>query len=202
MKPDEVMRSRWLNTLQKSGVPEVDLDDVNALLDDPQAGRQFAAEYSQDSYTQMLGQDCAIGDYIAKFKTMPSLASFSYQDRERLVSIIQDLSKKKEYKQETMHLAANLADRYLSISIQQGKSVPNLFCLGATVMLMAAKLEQPISPSFNRMIRLLPKSQQLQVEKQDLIDLEEQIMKALDFDFAYASPISFLERYQRLLSVD
>jgi len=38
MKPDEVMRSRWLSSLQKS-VPEVDLDDVNALFDDPQAGR-------------------------------------------------------------------------------------------------------------------------------------------------------------------
>ena len=74
--------------------------------------------------------------------------------------------------------------------------------LATVAILIAAKLEQPISPSFNRMIKLLPKSQQLQVEKQDLIDLEEQIMKALDFDFAYASPISFLERFQRLLSVD
>ena len=55
-----------------------------------------------------------------------------------------------------MHLAGNLADRYLSIALQQGKPVPNLFALGATVMLMAAKLEQPISPSFNRMLALLP----------------------------------------------
>jgi hypothetical protein len=38
MRPGEIMRSRWINSLQKS-VPEVDLDDVNALLDDPQAGR-------------------------------------------------------------------------------------------------------------------------------------------------------------------
>ena len=64
MKPDEIMKQRWLNTLQKS-VPEVDLDDVNALLDDPQAGRQFAAEYSQTSYTHMLSQEVAIGDYVA-----------------------------------------------------------------------------------------------------------------------------------------
>lgn len=89
----------------------------------------------------MLAQDYAIGDYIAKFRKMPSVASFSYQDRERLISIIQDLTKKKEYKQETMHLAGNLADRYLSIALSQGKPVPNLFALGATVMLMAAKLE-------------------------------------------------------------
>ena len=107
----------------------------------------------------MLSQDYAIGDYIAKFSSLPSVASFSYHDRERLISIIQDLTKKKEYKQETMHLASHLADRYLSISLSEGKSVPNLFALGATVMLMAAKLEQPISPSFNRMLALLPSSE-------------------------------------------
>lgn len=72
---------------------------------------------------------------------------------------MQDLSKKKEYKQETTHLAGSLADRYLSIILDEGKPVPNLFLLGATVMLMAAKLEQPISPSFNRMLALLPTSE-------------------------------------------
>ena len=84
---------------------------------------------------------------------------FDYSDRERLVSIIQDLHKKKEYKVETMHLAGAVADRYLSIIIARGKQVPNLFALAACVMLIAAKVEQPISPSFNRMIALLPHSE-------------------------------------------
>ena len=65
----------------------------------------------------MHEQDYAIGDYIAKFSKISTVVSFSYQDRERLISIIQDLTKKKEYKQETMHLAGNLADRYLSIAL-------------------------------------------------------------------------------------
>ena len=69
-------------------MPEVDLDDVNALLDDPQAGRQFAAEYSQTSYTYMLGQDVAIGDYLAQIEGKESVAKFSYLDRERLISIV------------------------------------------------------------------------------------------------------------------
>lgn len=54
---------------------------------------------------------------------------------------MQDLHKKKEYKQETLHLACSIADRYLSIILPQYKSVPNLFAFGACVMLMAAKLE-------------------------------------------------------------
>lgn len=150
----------------------------------------------------MLSQDYAIGDYIAKFSAMPSVASFSYQERERLISIIQDLTKKKEYKQETMHLAGNLADRYLSIALQQGKPVPNLFALGATVMLMAAKLEQPISPSFNRMLALLPSSEQSRITKQDIINLEEQILITLNFSLHAAGPIPFVERFQRLFGLD
>lgn len=98
----------------------------------------------------------AVGDYVAK---LPNSVAFTYQERECLISIVQDLTKKKDYKQETMHLAGNLADRYLSTILAQGKPVPNIYALGAIVMLMAAKLEQPISPSFNRMLSLLPKSE-------------------------------------------
>ena len=67
---------------------------------------------------------------------------------------------------------------------------------------MAAKLEQPISPSFNRMISLLPESQRHRLTKEELVELEEKIVLAFEFDFHYASPVTFLERYQRLFSVD
>ena len=52
------------------------------------------------------------------------------------------------------------------------------------------------------MIDILPEVQRKQISKQDLIDLEEKILRALNFDFNYSSPLIFLERYQRLLSVD
>lgn len=203
MAPRELMELRWLKSLQ-GGLPEVDIQDVHALLGDPQAGRQFAAEYSQSSYEEILTQDYAIGDYLRRQADASGAPSniFSYEDRERLVSIVQDLHKKKEYKVETLHLASSIADRYLSIILSKGKSVPNLFALGATVMLMAAKVEQPISPSFNRMIALLPQTEQRRISKQDLINLEEQILLTLEFQIHYVGPIPFLERYQRLLSLD
>merc|ERR1712151_966542 len=84
----------------------------------------------------------------------------------------------------------------------KGKKAPNLAMLATTALLMAAKIEQPISPSFNRMINLLPDSQRGRIRNYDLIDLEEKIVFALEFDFHYSSPITFLERYQRLFSVD
>lgn len=90
---------------------------------------------------KMLSDDFAIGDYIKTLSEMENVAPFSYLDRERLISVIQELNKKKEYKQETLHVAGSIVDRYLSSILMKGQPVPNLYLLGATVMLMAAKLE-------------------------------------------------------------
>ncbi len=51
--------------------------------------------------------------------------------------------------------------------------------MALVVVLMAAKLEQPVSPSFNKMIALLPESKH--IKKQMLIDLESRVVIALDF---------------------
>jgi hypothetical protein len=69
-------------------------------------------------------------------------------------------------------------------------------------MLMAAKIEQPVTPSVKRMIALLPPNEQKRTSKQDICLLEKKILFAFDFDLYYVGPIHFLERYQRLLEID
>ena len=54
---------------------------------------------------------------------------------------------------------------------------------------MAVKIEEPISPSFERMVNLLRKYDVISISKQDLIDLEEQIILRLDFSLRDVSPI-------------
>ena len=61
--PEEIMRLRWLRILNHT-IPEIDLDDIQAVLANPQHSRQFAAEYSQSSYKTMLAEDYAVGDYL------------------------------------------------------------------------------------------------------------------------------------------
>ncbi len=61
--------------------------------------------------------------------------------------------------------------------------------LATISILLAAKLEQPISPSFTRMISLLTEEEQKLVTKQDLIDLEEQILVLFGFDFTFPGPV-------------
>lgn len=65
---------------------------------------------------------------------------------------------------------------------------------------MSAKLEQPISPSFSRMINLLTDEEKQYVTKKSLIELEAQILIKLGFDFNFQGPIQSMERYLRLLN--
>ena len=81
---------------------------------------------------------------------MPTISDRSYA-----VQKIFALQQEKQYKIETVFTAVGIYDRYLSC-IGHFTFPRNKVCLLATVsILMAAKLEQPISPSFNRMISLL-----------------------------------------------
>lgn len=63
---------------------------------------------------------------------------------------------------------------------------------------MAAKLEQPMTPSIKRMIKLLTPLEQGTIEKEDVIFLEEEVLILLQFEFNHPSSLTFLERFIRL----
>jgi len=88
-----------------------------------------------------------------------------------------------------------VADRYLTILATQGKKAPNLIQLATVSLLMAAKMYQHMNPCFDMMIERLPNLLRKQVTREQLIILEEQIIRALDFDLQCDGPLPFLERY-------
>jgi hypothetical protein len=55
-----------------------------------------------------------------------------------------------------------------------------------------------MTPSINRMIKLLTSEEQELVTKERVINLESEILTTFDFDFNYLSPLPFLERFMRL----
>ena len=148
----------------------------------------------------MLRQEEAIGDYTSN----PSVnVRITGQARQQMVLLIEELHALKQYKVETLYLAVSLADRYLVyIAVGEAQAPPSLVTLAVTCILMAAKLEEPIAPSFARMINLLAEQQQTVLDKTELIDLEEAIVKMLDFSLRHVSSIHFLERFTRLFGID
>ena len=67
---------------------------------------------------------------------------------------------------------------------------------------MAAKLAQPVSPSFTRLISLLQSQNINHIEKQHIVDLEESIIRTLDFNLQNVSAGDFVERYLRLVGFE
>ena len=108
----------------------------------------------------------------------------------------------KKYKEETFFLAVSVADRYLVNLTVQKKQPPCLTSLAVISLLLGAKLEQPMHPSFNIMIRLLYETKRLIVEKKTLLMLEKEILCTLEFSMHFVSAVPFLERFQLIFGFE
>ena len=87
-------------------------------------------------------------------------------DRSYGIQKIFDLHIKKEYRIETLFIACSIFDRYLA-AVGHWNFPRDMICRLATIStLMAAKLEQPISPSFAKMICHLSEEEKKNVNKE------------------------------------
>ena len=96
----------------------------------------------------MRREEILIGDYTN--------ASVSNQTRSAMLNLMEKLGEIKEYTIDTFFLAVSLLDRYLA-SATPDKRVKCLGSLAVTCLLIAVKLEEPVSPSYNNMCKLLAK---------------------------------------------
>ena len=204
--PEEVLRRKELMrrlALKQSSeqqfeekIPEIDVEDLFAQLSGKaNVKRQFDPVYAQSAYMAAMDRELAIGDYT-------EYGAVSAPKRHDLIKLIDDIHICKGYREETFYLAVSIADKFLVFQTIRKRPIPCLVNLSLICCLMAAKLEQPISPSFNRMIKLAKSEWNCTVFLQDLIDLEEQIVRTLDFDVQNTSPLPFLDRYLRIFNLD
>ena len=89
----------------------------------------------------MLENEIAIGDYI-DFHHGELIVTD--QARRHMITLLEDLNRTKEYKEETLYLAASLCDRYLVNLAVKNMKAPCLIKLSIICTLLAAKLEQPV----------------------------------------------------------
>jgi hypothetical protein len=94
---------------------------------------------------------------------------FREQDRSYGMQKIFSLHEQKGYKPESLFVAAAIFDHYIMMMGVHVFRPAQVLHLAVISVLMAAKLEQPISPSFNRMINLLPDEERKYVSKKQLI---------------------------------
>ena len=126
-------------------------------------------EVAQQAYANMLQREEVIGNYMIDPENSVGMTA---DMRIYMLTVIIEVHRVKNYKEETLYLAINLADRFLySLTVLQQPS-PCLIRLSFVCILMAAKLEESIQPSFNRMVRLVESEWNYGTTKGELIELD------------------------------
>ena len=147
----------------------------------------------------MLDQEKAIGNYFALKSCQ---LRFPIAAREMMTQLIEELHTARGYREQTLHIAVGIADRYLAYLAKRGELAPLLSHLTVISLLMAAKISEPLIPAFENMVNMINGWEKGHVNKADLIKLEEKITNALEFDFEWTTPLHFVERFQRLYGLD
>jgi G2/mitotic-specific cyclin 1/2 len=91
---------------------------------------------------------------------------------------------------ETLFLAANLVDRFLSARVV---SLEKLQLVGLTCLFIAAKYEEVVCPAVANFLYMTDGG----YTDEEILNAERYVLTSLDFDLSYPNPIHFLRRISK-----
>jgi len=101
-----------------------------------------------------------------------------------------DVAEEYQLSTETIFLAKNYIDRYLALRVV---NKANLQLVGLSCILIAAKFEEVFPPAVDDFVYISDNAYQ----RQDIIDMEHNVLTTLEYNLAAATEKNFLRRYQR-----
>lgn len=112
-----------------------------------------------------------------------------------LIDWIVDVHLKFKLRPETLFITVNLIDRYLEkVTILRSK----LQLVGVSSMLIACKYEEIYAPEIKDFVYITDKA----YTKEEILEMEGNILNTLDFNLTCNSSLIFMERYASLLNFD
>ncbi|WFD26113.1 G2/mitotic-specific cyclin [Malassezia nana] len=96
---------------------------------------------------------------------------------------------------ETLFLALNIVDRFLSL---RTISLSKLQLVGVTALFIAAKYEEVLCPSIQNFLYVADGG----YTDEEILRAERYMLKVLNFDLSYASPMNFLRRISKADNYD
>ncbi|KZV99609.1 A/B/D/E cyclin [Exidia glandulosa HHB12029] len=158
-----------------------DLDAEDA--DDP----LMVAEYVVDIFNYLKSIESS---------TMPNPGYMSEQTtitwgmRGTLVDWMISVHTRFRFLPETLFLAVNILDRFLSMRLA---SVEKLQLVGSTAMFIAAKTEEMFTPGVQRFVDIADNA----FTDVDLLKAEKYMLKIIEWNLSYPNPINFLRRVSK-----
>lgn len=178
-KVDEEARQQFLERIR-----EFDAEDI----DDP----LMVADYANEIFEYLR--------HLEQF-SVPNPEYMSHQDdlewktRGILVDWLIEVHTRFHLLPETLFLAVNIIDRFLSEKVVQ---LDRLQLVGITAMFIASKYEEVLSPHVENFKRIADNG----FSEAEILSAERAVLSTLDYDLSYPNPMNFLRRVSKADNYD
>jgi len=162
---------------------DLDAEDVN----DP----SMVSEYVNEIFDYMRELEKTT---MPNPKYMDHQEKLSWKMRTVLIDWLIDIHNQFRLLPETLYLAVNIVDRFLS---SREVDTYKLQLVGVTAMFIAAKYEEIVAPSVQNYLCV-----QDLYNEDEILRAERYVLKALDFGLHYPNPMSFLRRNSKADNYD
>lgn len=151
------------------------------------------SEYANEIYNYLKEREAP---FLIKFGSFLKIQTEVHEKmRECLIDWLVEIHRKFKLLPETLYMTVSLIDRvFAKEKIQKSK----LQCLGLASLFIAGKYEEIYPPDLRDYVNVA----NYQVGKDEILKMERQILKILEFDLSCPSIYIFLQRYSRLLKTD
>jgi len=187
----EIVKEEELKTELQAPVeifPEdaVDLDKED--VDDP----LMVAEYVVEIFEYLKELEIAT---MANPDYMDSQNELEWKMRGILVDWLLEVHTRFRLLPETLFLAVNIIDRFLSTKIVQ---LDRLQLVGVTAMFIASKYEEVLSPHVQNFRHVADDG----FTEEEILSAERFVLSALNYDLSYPNPMNFLRRISKADNYD
>ncbi|CAE6361649.1 unnamed protein product [Rhizoctonia solani] len=164
-------------------------DDLDAEdADDP----TMVAEYVAEIFEYMKELEVRTMPSAVYMKSQPDL---TWEMRGILMDWIIQVHSRFRLLPETLFLACNIIDRFLSMRIV---SLVKLQLVGITGLFVAAKYEEIMAPSVQNFLKVSDSG----YSEQEILQAEKYILRTLGWDLSYPNPMSWLRRASKADAYD
>ncbi|KAG5934843.1 hypothetical protein E4U53_000591 [Claviceps sorghi] len=166
------------------GVEEIEADD----WDDP----LMVAEYANEIFEYLRDLEC---------RSIPNPQYMAHQDdlewktRGILIDWLIEVHTRFHLLPETLFLAVNIIDRFLSEKVVQ---LDRLQLVGITAMFIASKYEEVLSPHVENFKRITDNG----FSEAEILSAERFLLSTLNYDLSYPNPMNFLRRVSKADNYD
>ena len=134
-------------------------------------------------------------EYLPKFNYMEKQSDISFPMRSILVDWVVEVGEEFDVETETVHLAVNYIDRFLSyMSVQRAK----LQLVGTSSMFIASKYEEIYPKELDKFVYITDDT----YNKRQVLRMEHLVLKVLGFDLSGPSANVFLSQMSELSKTD